>query len=304
MTFKDTTTEPDAGPNMTNPASLIAGRRGLLRSAGIGAALAGALAVGLKPEPARAETITDEDILNFALNLEYLEAEFYLNAVYGHGLSEADSTGVGGPPGAVTGGSKVPFKDKYVLAYATEIANDELNHVRFLRSALGSAAVARPAINIGTSFTTLAHAAGLVGADDPFSPYLSDHLFLTGAYIFEDVGVTAYHGAAASIVNPAYLTAAAGILAVEAYHASEVRLQMLQAGLDTYADKISALRAALSGADDDQGIIYQGRVNIVPTDANSIAFARTPAQVLNIVYGGGSASDYLFFPDKMNGAIS
>ncbi len=42
----------------------------------------------------------------------------------------------------------------------------------------------------------------------------------------------------------------------------------------------------------------------MPTDSNALASARTPAQVLNIVYGSGSSSNYLFFPDKMNGSIS
>ena len=46
-----------------------------------------------------------------------------------------------------------------------------------------------------------------------------------------------------------------------------------------------------------------GQPNIVPTDINSLAFARTPAQVLNIVSGSGAANNQLCFPDKLNGAI-
>ena len=193
-------------------------------------------------------------------------------------------------------------------SYAAEIANDEMNHVLFLRSALGSAAVARPAINLSTSFTVLARAAGIVGPNGTFNPFENEANFLIGAFIFEDVGVTAYNGAGASISNPAYLTAASSILAVEAYHAASVRLQLVQRMLSDVADKISALRAALSaqivpGGGDDQGTRLNGHINIVPTDANSLAFARTPAQVLNIVYGGGASSNYLFFPNQMNGTI-
>jgi hypothetical protein len=286
---------------------LAAPRRQLLKSVGLGAAAIGALSVGL-PKAAKAAETSDADILNFALNLEYLEAEFYLRAVTGRGLSLANSEGVGGAPGKVTGGSKVTFSHPGVKAYAEEIANDEYNHVVFLRSALGSSAVARPAINLSTSFTVLAQAAGIIQAGQTFDPFYNDDTFLLGAFIFEDVGVTAYNGAAASISNPAYLTAAASILAVEAYHAASVRLQLIQQKLSATVDKISALRAALSaqivpGAGDDQGTRLNGKLNIVPTDANSLAFARTPAQVLNIVYGGGSASNYLFFPNMMNGAI-
>jgi hypothetical protein len=288
---------------------LVSKRRSLLRNVGLGAVFAGAASIGMTREAEAQAAPTDIDILNFALNLEYLEAEFYLMAVRGHGLSAADSTGAGGDPGYVNGGGKVQFTSKAVKAYAEEIANDELNHVRFLRSALGKAAVARPAINLNQSFTTLAQAAGIVSFNDSFNPFLNDNTFLLGAFIFEDVGVTAYNGAGASISNPAYLTAATSILAVEAYHAASVRLQLLQNGLSGPANKISALRAALSaaivsGSGDDQGITYQHHDNIVPTDANSLAFARTPAQVLNIVYGGGSGSGYLFYPNKMNGTIS
>ena len=284
-----------------------ANRRQLFKTVGLGAAAAGVMSVGL-PKGARAAVTSDADILNFALNLEYLEAEFYLRAVTGQGLSDNDTTGVDGPAGPVTGGSKVTFSIPAVKGYAEEIANDELNHVLFLRSALGSSAVARPAINLSSSFTALARAAGIVGPNGSFNPFANETAFLIGAFIFEDVGVTAYNGAGASITNPAYLTAATSILAVEAYHAASVRLQLIQLKLSDVADKISALRSALSaqivsGGGDDQGTRLNGHVNIVPTDANSLAFARTPAQVLNIVYGGGAASNYLFYPNMMNGTI-
>ncbi len=284
-------------------------RRSLLRNVGLGAAALGGLTIGL-PKLAQAQT-ADEDvaILNFALNLEYLEAEFYLMAVRGHGLTGADSTGTGGNPGYVNGGGLVNFSSKYVKAYAAEIANDELNHVRFLRSALGSMAVARPAIDLNQSFTTLARAAGVVGPNAEFNPFVNDETFLLGAFIFEDVGVTAYNGAGAAITNKTYLTAATSILAVEAYHASLVRLLLSQMNMQASANKISALRAALSsaivsGAGDDEGITTSGKITLVPTDVNSLAYARTPDQVLNIVYGGGASSGYLFFPNKMNGTIS
>ena len=290
---------------LTHVSGLLSNRRRLLQGAGISAATLGAIAMGL-PTDARSEelasAITDEDILNFALNLEYLEANFYSLAVYGSPLPTSLTTGPGGTPGGtVSGGSQVNFASKTVQEFATEVANDEITHVKFLRKTLGSAAIAQPNINLGTSFAALGMAANLKGGT--FNPYANDDSFLLGGYIFEDVGVTAYHGAAPLISHKIYLAAAAGILAVEAYHASEFRVQIYQNGLSGNADRIAALRAALSGTHDDQGTVLKGVANIVPANKDALAFARTPDQVLNIVYGGGAASNYLFFPDKVNGVI-
>jgi hypothetical protein len=249
-------------------------------------------------------TLTDDDILNFALNLEYLEANYYLIGTTGSGLSGND-TGGKGKEGTVTGGSMVNFTNTAVKEYMTEIASDELSHVLFLRAALGSKTVAQPAINLQQSFNTLAMAAGL---GNTFNPFASETDFILGAFIFEDVGVTAYHGAATSITNKDYLDAAAGILAVEAYHAGLVRTLCYQDKLGHDADKISKLRNMLSAEIGppkitDQGVILKGQANIIPADKNAIAFERTPYEVLNIVYAGGKSGDFGFFPDRVNGKI-
>lgn len=283
------------------------GRRGILQGTGLGALALGGLATGAAltsfARPADAQGITDADILNFALNLEYLEAQFYVFATTGHGLPASDTTGKNGPPGPVSFPTTPPNLSGVVLQYAMEIANDELDHVLFLRSVLGSDAVSQPALDLNNSFNVLAAAAGL---PTPFNPYASNNSFLLGAYIFEDVGVTAYHGAAPLVQNKQILAAAAGILGTEAYHASEIRLQLFQLGQPYINDtiKISKLRAKLSQANDDQGVVLSGMPNIALTDSHGLVFARTPRQVLNIVYGAIGASHGLFFPNGLNGAIS
>jgi hypothetical protein len=253
--------------------------------------------------------------LNFALNLEYLEAQFYSFAVTGAGLPNSSLTGAG-TQGAVTGGRQVNFTDPIVAQYAREIALDEIAHVNFLRQALGPATVAQPAIDIGTdpngAFSTAARAAGLVGAGQSFDPYASDENFLLGAFIFEDVGVTAYKGAAPLLANKTFTEAAAGILAVEAYHAAIVRTTLYRKGIQTPAlidatEKISAARDSLDNPIDvDQGIAPLGdQSNIVPVDANGLVFGRTPGDVLNIVYlNAGAVPKGGFFPNGVNGNIT
>jgi hypothetical protein len=306
------------------------------------------IAVGAFASSTEAASFTDSDILNFALNLEYLEGNFYYLAAFGTTIdvSNSASTAAGAPkitlsgtvgtPGTVSGGSQVPFSTIEVGSYAVETAVEEGKHVQLLLGALGSSAVAQPAINLGTSFPTLATAAKIPNGSS-FSPYASDQDFLVGAYVFEDVGVTAYHGAAPLITTPSNLTVAAGILAVEAYHAGLIRttinyLDPQGTGIASYTNLISALRASLSQAallgaapgpydtnPDDFGLAtfqvsLAGGANVTATrltdadQTNVIAFARNPTQVLNIVTGGGAVSNGkvvspamgVFFPNGLN----
>jgi hypothetical protein len=99
------------------------------------------------------------------------------------------------------------------------------------------AAVAQPLINLTTAWQMLGGA--LSPSQPTFSPYASAQAFLLGAYVFEDVGVTAYHGAASLLTVSGNLSAAAGILGVEAYHAGLVRTTIT--GIDPNATGIGAI---------------------------------------------------------------
>ncbi len=321
----------DQTTTIINPLEQLAARRTERRSflrksalMGVGGLVIGASGF-LPSAPANAQSITDVDILNFALNLEYLEAEFYIRAATGVGLPLSLIRGKE-RFGAVTGGRQVAFQTPSIREYAREIAADEVAHVKFLRAALGSAAVARPALDIQNSFTAAAIAAGLILPGQTFDAYENENNFLLAAYIFEDVGVTGYKGAAPLISNKTFLEAAAGILAVEAYHAANIRTVLYARGIEQpqlqlieASIAISDARDSLDGPTDlDQGVALvdgQGNIlrasdgtplaNIVPTDENGLAFSRTPGQVLNIVYlTPQSTTSGGFFPNGTNGLIN
>ncbi|MEF2280333.1 ferritin-like domain-containing protein [Deinococcus sp. YIM 134068] len=257
----------------------------------------------------------DAAIFNFALNLEYLEAAFYLAAV--GRLGELDAAGGSSArvtlPSGFDGKSAIPGLSAEVRAYADEIASDELAHVKVIRSVLGSAAVAQPQLDLGPAFAAAGNAAS-GGAITGFNPYANELFFLHGAFIFEDVGVTAYKGAARFLDDQkagGNLENAAGILAVEAYHSGAIRTLLYQrraqqaaAGLtvEQVVQAISNLRDAVDGSDDrDQGVTMNGMGNIIPTDGNAIAYSRTPRQVANIVFldTTGAATKGGFFPNGL-----
>lgn len=280
------------------------------------------------PTPTASGGVTDVAVLNFALQLEYLEGAYYAYAVSGNGVDGALLTGLGTQGPVVTGSGAgaaraVDFSDDVVAEYAREIAADEIGHIRFLRETLGGARVAQPAINISGSasvtvgntsavgaFTAAARAAGVIGAGDIFDPYASDENFLIGAYLLTDVGVTAYRGAARLLTSKTYLEASAGILAAECYHDATIRSELWRRGLTvpsiyTRVSQISASRDSLDGAGEtDQDIGTAAAANIVPTDSGGLVLGRSAAQVLNVVFQNSAAvTNGGFFPSGLNGTI-
>ncbi len=246
--------------------------------------LGAASAILVAARAARAQTteITDADILQFALNLEYLEAEFYTVAVSGRTI---DAFGVGitgsGTAGATTGGSQVIFNNNDIALgnIMQELASDERAHVTLLRTALTAAGVtpvAKPAIN-------------LAGLGFGFGGQLD---FIVLARILEDLGVTAYAGAAPLINNRDILGVAARILAVEAFHSGAIRLIVAQNRYNTTkVDGVDVLPPP-------SGMKYFATVD------NALAAVRTPAQVLFLAYGlKSNAMGGGFFPSGMNGNI-
>lgn len=320
-------------------------RRSFLATAGAAAATVAVTGCGSNAKtvvtpvtPPTTPAYTDADILNYALNLEYLEAQFYLYAATGSGLEAADTTPGSASTyqttGTVTVGdaAQVPGLTSAQQDILNEIAFEEQAHVRFLRAALGSAAIPMPDIDL-SFFGPLAVAANITTeatGSGSFNPFSSFDYFLVGAFIFEDVGVTAYAGAAPLIsaagVTAGYLTAAAGILAVEAYHAGYVRTSLTGRAIAAGSSAAYPYLAAANLVEDLRATLTVG-ASAAPSTANSVetlltlptslttpsaivaasaadavGFARTVNQVHHIVYGSPTVgvSKGGFFPNGTN----
>ncbi len=159
---------------------------------GVGAVAASSAFFGAIPALASAARVPASDvaILKFALTLEYLEATFYSEAVAKGNFS--GETGI----------------------FAQVVRNHENAHVAFLKSALGSAAPAKPRFDFKDTVTNEAK-------------------FQQTSIVLEDTGVQAYLGQTARIKSKKILAAAGSILPVEARHAAwirDIRLRATQSG--------------------------------------------------------------------------
>jgi len=214
------------------------------------------------------KTPSDFDILNLALNLEYLESEFYTYAVTGQGIDALGISDDGlGTKGETINGQKIEFADPALFATAKELAFDEQQHVKLLRTLLGKKAVAKPALNL----TALGIGFG------------SEAEYLTVGRAMEDTGVSAYGGAAPLLKSKEILGIAARILADEAYHMGNVRLFIAQKGVQ------------IKPTDDKDILPPPSGPKFFCVDDRALSLIRTPEEVLKIARP--------FFPNGLNGAI-
>ncbi len=265
-------------------------RRKFLKTLGVATAAVTAMGVGASEAEAQSSgpTATELAVLNFALNLEYLEAEFYTYGQYGYGIEQfgIGTTGVASgsnsPNGGTTiGGSKVTFSNSLVFTapITAEIGSDERAHVVLLRSFLGTLAIAKPNINL--------NALGL--------GFGSQNDYLTLARIFEDIGVSAYGGAAYLLSTPIVIQTAARILATESQHVGTLHTQIARLNIPS---------PVLDGADlvpPPTGTQTQYlSINI----SNGLPAIRSVPQVLYLAYGGTGLTQGGFFPLGINGAFA
>lgn len=222
------------------------------------------------------------DVLNFALNLEYLEANFYLYASTGTGLSSSlngNGAAVQGAPG------KLPL-DANTLAVCQALAQDEVNHIADLRSAissLGGTPIAQPVINLAAN-----------------GPVTTQAQFIAASRQFTALGGSAYVGGAQLLIsNPTILTTASQILGAEGQHAGVLNYLAVTQGINS---------PAIDAQD-----VPPSATNYFTVDArNALGPLRNTSQALGVAYRVSTAGTVNpptgvtmggFFPNGFNGNV-
>ncbi len=239
------------------------------------------------------------DVLNFALNLEYLEANLYSIVTTGNPIS---ASLMGSAPGTITGSpGKLTLSSQLSTSIFQALVQDETNHINLLRetiTSLGGTPISMPNINYGAKGTITTEA----------------QLYATTRQ-FTATGNGAYAGAAQFLVsNPTVLTVASQILSAEGQHLGVVDFAILNntsaAGPQTAIDLQDTIPTTTQYFD----VFVTGAANANTSNQYpALAPARTTSQDLGIVYGVSTATTLNpttgvksggFFPNGVNGNIT
>lgn len=267
---------------------------------------------------------SDIDLLEFPLNLEYLEAEFFLWGALGHGLDIiAPKLPAGGPPPiGVTKANLDPLVRDVILQFGYQ----EVGHLNAIKNAVPG--FPRPLLDLSaSSFAKVMDKAVGYTLKPPFNPYANGINFLLATYLIPYVGLTGYVGASPKLIDYNSKRLVAGLLSVESAQDAVVRAMLYERArlkvhpygitVAEFTNRISALRDQLGNSGlKDGGLVVPPRIrwgpyirgtagNIVMGDIDSIAFERTPREVLRIVYGDGDEhKPGGFYPKGASGNIA
>ncbi|KAI9122936.1 hypothetical protein K1719_005825 [Acacia pycnantha] len=245
----------------------------------------------------------DKDLLEFPLNLEFLEAEFFLFGALGRGLdSVAPELVEGGPPPVGARLAKLGFLVRDIIF---QFALQEVGHLRAIRSTVRG--FPRPLLNLSKeAFGEVMNSAFGRSLDPPFDPYANEINYLLASYVIPYVGLTGYVGANPLLQNSTSKALVAGLLGVESgqdavirtllYERQKVLVAPYGVSVVEFTNRISELRNKLGKKGlKDEGLIVpkslgaEGIIegNVLAGDKYSLAYGRSPEEVLRIVYGTG-----------------
>ncbi|KAI3459196.1 hypothetical protein Pfo_015859 [Paulownia fortunei] len=264
---------------------------------------------------------SDVDLLEFPLNLEYLEAEFFSWGALGRGLdSLAPNLTKGGPPPIGVEKAKLSPVIRDIIE---QFAFQEFGHLRAIQKTVPG--FPRPLLNLSAaSFATIMNNAFEKPLVPPFDPYANDINYLIASYVIPYVGLTGYVGANPKLQHPISKRLVAGLLGVESgqdavlrallYERAFVKVSPYDFTVAEFTNKISNLRNKLGkNGLKDEGLIVEpvqgaeGKIrgNVLAGDQYSLSFGRTPEEILRIVYGSGKENKPGgFYPKGGDGDIA
>ncbi|EFJ27410.1 hypothetical protein SELMODRAFT_143620 [Selaginella moellendorffii] len=269
-------------------------------------------------------TPDDKKLLAFPLNLEYLETEFFAYGALGYGLDKLDpGLAENGP--APKGAQKAKL-DILVRDIIAQFALQEVGHLKAIKGVVKEEGFPRPLLDLSVeNWNTIMEKALGIKLDPPFSPYENSLNYMLASYAIPYVGLTGYVGANPLTQSSDGKRLLAGLLGVESgqdavirtylYERKDTVVEPYKLTVHEITSKLSLLRSNLDDATgiDDEGLVVPKCLgaeqkiegNILVGDKFSLSFARTPQQVLEIVYGTGDArKPGGFYPDGASGAIA
>ncbi|CAM8898257.1 unnamed protein product [Rhodiola kirilowii] len=264
---------------------------------------------------------SDVDLLEFPLNLEYLEAEFFLWGSLGYGLDKVAPNLTGKGPAPV--GARIGKLDPLTRDVIQQFAFQEVGHLRAIKSTVKG--FARPLLNLSAeAFGSVMDSAFGKPLRPSFDPYASGLNYLLASYVVPYVGLTGYVGANPKLRSPRSRKLVAGLLGVESgqdavirallYERARKKVSPYGISVAEFTHRISELRNKLGSAGlKDEGLVVrkergpEGKMggNVLTGDQMSLAFDRTPEEILRIVYGSGNESvPGGFYPKGGDGKIA
>ncbi len=266
------------------------------------------------------------DVLNFALNFEFLEAEFYSYGFNGQTLqaniaASAAATAAGKTPlianaptvtSNVLAGTEptVTITDPTQLAILGGLLQDEAHHINLLQQniiTLGGTPITEPVLDYS--------------AGGKMAAVTSPTLFFAAARQFTALGNSAYAGSAVDLVsNTSVLEAAAQILGAEGQHLGAINYLCIALGIGNPPDLQIDAQDVYPGEAQNPGypaVFTVTPIGAVPyTSANAtppaLGIVRNTSQVLGVVYGVSTPTTTNpaagtvkggFFPQGVNGNI-
>ncbi|KAG0605660.1 hypothetical protein M758_9G077900 [Ceratodon purpureus] len=265
-------------------------------------------AVGVTCETNYNFTENDRVIIQGALNLEYLEAEYFLWAAYGYGLDELyPGMSEGGPPPmGVRKANLGPYYDDLFM----QLGQQEVGHLRIIKGSIGAEYdIPRPLMNLSTEmFGRAMNMAVGQELNPPFDPFANSLNYLLSAFSIPHVGLATYVGASENIIGSSAVLLLSKILAVESaqdaiirnelYRRKDEKVEPYDYTTAEFTTFIANMSNSLAGQIVNEGIVVpeaqgaEGKItgNVVAADGDSASFASNPREFLAILYMTGDAA--------------